>query len=141
MGTFNKFNDFKEQIAKGVHAFGTHTFKVFLSNELPLATDAVKSDIAEIAAGNGYTAGGVATTTSVSETGGVATVFCTKCTFTASGGAIPDFRYFILYNDTSAGKNLVGWSDRGSVVQLTNDGDSIVMRFDNLDNGGAFTIE
>jgi len=59
MASFNKFNDFVEQLAKGVHQLHAagHTLKVYLSNEAPLATDTVKADIAEITAQNGYPAG------------------------------------------------------------------------------------
>lgn len=140
MSTFNKFNDFAEQFAKGNHAFGTHDYKVMLSNVLPDSSDAVKADITEIAAGNGYTAGGNATTLTVSEAGGVATVSGTQVEFQASGGAIADFRYFVIYNDTSAGKPLVCWFDRGSVVSLQ-DGDRITVRFSNLADGPLFDLQ
>ena len=55
MASFNKFQDFVEQLAKGVHQLHAagHTLKVFLTNEAPLATDTVKADIAEITAQNG----------------------------------------------------------------------------------------
>lgn len=140
MSAYNKFNDFAEQFAKGVHAFGTHTFKVMLSNELPVASDAVKADVTEIAAGNGYTAGGAATTLTVSETGGIATVNGTQVEFQAAGGVMADFRYFVVYNDTAAGKPLVCWFDRGSVVSLQ-DGDKITVRFSNLANGPLFDLQ
>ena len=50
MASFNKFQDFVEQLGKGVHQLHAagHTLKVFLTNEAPLATDTVKADIAEI---------------------------------------------------------------------------------------------
>jgi len=55
MASFNKFQDFVEQLAKGVHQLHAagHTLKVYLSNEAPLATDTVKADIVEITAQNG----------------------------------------------------------------------------------------
>lgn len=39
MASFNKFQDFVEQLAKGVHQLHAagHTLKVYLSNEAPLA--------------------------------------------------------------------------------------------------------
>ena len=41
-------------------------------------------------------------------------------TFTASGGAIADFRYAVLYNDTptSPADALIGYWDYGSTVSL-----------------------
>jgi len=55
MASFNKFQDFVEQLCKGTHQLhaGGHTLKVFLTNEAPLAWDTVKASIAEITAQNG----------------------------------------------------------------------------------------
>lgn len=122
MAAFNKFNDFVEQLAKGIHlchAAG-HTFKVYLSNEAPLATDTVKTDIAEISAGNGYTAGGEDAQNDLSEAAGVASCTGVDIVWTASGGTIGPFRYAVLYNDSAASPldALIGWWDYGSAVTL-----------------------
>jgi hypothetical protein len=61
MASFNKFQDFVEQLGKGVHQLHAagHTLKVYLTNATPdAALDAVKADLAEITALNGYPAGG-----------------------------------------------------------------------------------
>ena len=139
MATFNKFQDFSEQLTKGVHQFGTHTFKVMLTNSAPVATNTVKSDLTDISAGNGYTAGGSATTITVSETSGTTTVSGSKVTFTASGGAIGPFRYATLYNDSAASKNLVGWWDYGASITL-NAGESLDVKFSNTDPGAILTL-
>ena len=115
------FQDFTEQLVKGVHNFDAagHVFRIYLSNTTPSASlDAVKADLAEIAGGNGYTAGGEDVQNTVSETGGTATVAGTDVVWTASGGAIAQFRYVVLYNDTSASDNLVAWWDHGSPLTL-----------------------
>lgn len=52
MAGFFKFNDFSEQLAKGVHHIGTDTFKIFLSNTAPAAANTVLADIAQIAYAN-----------------------------------------------------------------------------------------
>jgi len=59
MASFNKFQDFVEQLGKGVHQLHAagHTLKVFLTNQAPAATNTVKADITEITAQNGYPAG------------------------------------------------------------------------------------
>lgn len=91
-----------------------------LSNTLPVATNAVKTDIAEISAGNGYSAGGAPVTSQVySQTSGTATLSGTGPVFTAAGGSISPFRYAVLYNNTASGKNLIGWWDYGSSVTLS----------------------
>ena len=131
MATFNKFHPFVEAIAEKVHNLGTDTLKVMLTNTVPVNTNSVKTDITEISAGNGYTAGGnTAAQTSSSQTSGTYTLVLADPTpWTASGGSIATFRYAVLYNDTAASKNLIGWWDYGSAVSLAS-GDSFTVDFD-----------
>lgn len=119
MATFNKFQDFSEQLAKGIHVFGTHTFKLALTNSAPVATNTVLADITQIANGNGYTTGGETVTVTISETTGTTTVAGDAVTWTATGAMGP-FRYYVLYNDTatSPADALVGWWDHGGAVTL-----------------------
>ena len=118
MAAFNKFNSFIEAVFEGQHNFASNTFKVYLSNTAPAAANSVKSDIAEIANGNGYTTGGqTVTISSSSQAGGTYTAAVNQTlTWTASGGNIASFRYAIMYNDTSATDLLVGWWDYGSSI-------------------------
>lgn len=120
MAVFNKFNQFVKDLVDGKHQFSAHTFKVLLTNTAPVSTNQVKADLTEISAGFGYTAGGTATTISVSVAGGVAKVTGTDVTFTASGGPIGPFRYAVLYNDTqtSPADPLVGYWDYGAAITL-----------------------
>lgn len=140
MASYNKFQDFSEQLARGVHDFDAHTFKVMLTNSAPLETNTVKADLTEIAAGNGYTAGGTATTITLSETGGTTTVNGTEVVFTASG-AIGPFRYAVLYNDTptSPADPLVAWWDYGSSISLAS-GETFTVKFSNTSPGAIFTL-
>lgn len=122
MAAFNKFNQFVEDLAKKKHDLSADTFKVMLTNTAPVATNAIKADITEISAGNGYSAGGTATTiTSVAQTSGVLKAIYTDVVFTATG-AVGPFRYAVLYNDTQAtpAKPLVAWFDYGSSISLAN---------------------
>lgn len=140
MATFNKFNDFSEQLVIGVEDFDANTYKVMLVNSpAPVATNSVKADLTEISAGNGYSAGGTATTIAVSETSGTTTVTGTQVVFTASGGSIGPFRYVVLYNDTAASKNLVGWWDYGSSISLA-DTETFTVKFNNASPGTIFTL-
>src|SRR3989304_2401630 len=116
MATYNKFQDFVEQVLLAKHDFSAagHVFKIYLSNAVPSASlDAVKADLAEIGAGNGYTAGGEDTQNTMAEATGTATVTGTKVVWTASGGSIGPFRYVVLYNDTQTAPldALVTWWD------------------------------
>jgi hypothetical protein len=121
MAAYNKFQDFVEQLVAGVHDFDAHTFKIMLTNTAPVATNTVKANLTEISAGNGYTAGGTATTITVSETSGTAKVTGTDVVFTATG-AVGPFRYAVLYNDTptSPADPLIAWWDYGSSISLAN---------------------
>ena len=130
MAAFNKFSAFVADVANKVHNLGGDTLKVMLSNTAPAATHAVKADIAEIAAGNGYVAGGTAVTvTSSAQTSGTYKLVGNNVTFTASGGAITTFRYAVLYNATPASGNLIGYWDYGAPVTVTA-GNSFQVQFD-----------
>jgi hypothetical protein len=133
MAAYNKFQDFVEQVLLGKHDFSAagHVFKVYLSNDPPSASlDAVKADVIEITAGNGYPAGGTDIQNALSETGGTATVTGVDVVWTASGGSVGPFRYVPLYNDTQTTPNkpLVSWWDYGSAVTLNN-GESFTVDF------------
>jgi hypothetical protein len=124
--SFVVFDDFAEQVGKGVHNFASHTIKLALTNTAPVATtNTVLADITQIANGGGYTggAGGGYTLTGVSytETGGTATFTHTDpFVITATGGAIATFRYVVYYNDsaTSPADALIGYLDYGSALTL-----------------------
>lgn len=130
MAAFNKFNSFVEARGRKVHNLHTDTLKVMLTNAAPVAGNTVKADIVEIAAGNGYTAGGTALTgQSYSQTGGVAKLSASDPVITASGGSIGPYRYVVLYNDTAANDELIGWWDYGSNDTLL-DGESLTVDLD-----------
>jgi hypothetical protein len=130
MATFNKFNAFVADIANKVHNLGSDTLKVMLANTAPTATNAVKADITEIAAGNGYTAGGTqATLVSSSQSSGIYALKLNNVTFTASGAGIGPFRYCVLYNSTPAAGNLIGYYDYGTALTITA-GNSFQVQFD-----------
>ena len=144
MATFNKFQDFSEQLARGVHDFDAHTFKVALTNTLPVNTQVSLDTVTNHPAPantNGYTAGGTATTISISETTGTTTVSGTQVVFTASGGTLGPFQYYILYNDsaTSPADALIGWWNHGSSITL-NDTETFTVKFSNTSPGAIFTL-
>lgn len=127
MASFNKFNCFVEDLAEKVHNLGSDTLKVFLTNTAPNASTHTGYDgttgttgPAEIAAGNGYTAGGnaAAVSTSAQTAGTYKLVLSDPATWTASGGSIGPFRYAVLYNDTAVSNQLIGWWDYGASITL-----------------------
>jgi hypothetical protein len=126
MASYNKFEDFVEQLCLAVHNFTSHTFKIFMT---------------EISAGNGYTSGGEDTQQTLAEASGTATVTGTKVVWTATGSVGP-FQFVVLYNDdaTSPLDAVVAWWDHGSAVTLQN-GDTYTVKFNNGDpTGTIFTL-
>lgn len=126
MATFNKLQPFVENLAEKVFNLGSDTLKVMLTNTAPSAAHGQKSQLTEIAAGNGYTAGGVAVTISSSaQSSGTYKLVLADATITASGGSIGPFQYAYLYDDTALNDELIGYWDYGSPVTLA-DGESLV---------------
>lgn len=118
MASFVKYYTGVEALVEGINA-GSDTWKVALSNRAPVvATDTTLTNATEISAGNGYTAGGnAASTTSSAQTGGTyKLVLASPTAWTASGGSIGPFQYAILYDSTT--NNLIGYWDYGSAVTL-----------------------
>ena len=144
MAAYNKFQDFSEQLIRGVHDWDAHVFKVALTNVLPVATqvsfDPVTNHAAP-AATNGYTAGGTATTITISETGGTTAVQGTQVVFTAAGGSIGPFRYAVLYNDTatSPADALIAWFDYSSSITLL-DTETLTVAFNSTSPGTILTL-
>jgi hypothetical protein len=137
---YNKFEDFTEQLIRGVHDFEAHVFKVALTNTAPVATNTILGNITQIAAGSGYTTGGNTTTVTLSETSGTTTIQGTEVVFTATG-AMGTFRYAVLYNDTptSPVDPLIAWFDYGSAISLSN-GETFTVRFNNASPGTIATL-
>ena len=129
MATQNKFENFSEHLAEKVHDLNADLIKAYLSNATPSASlDSVKADLAEIAAGNGYTAGGPDMQNATSRTGGTTSVTAVDATITASGGSVGPFRYVVFYNDTptTPADPLISWVDYGSAITLA-DGESFTI--------------
>lgn len=124
MATFNKFNQFTADVANKIHNLGADVLKIMLVNSpAPVDTNTIKSNLTDIAAGFGYSAGGSAVTiTGSTQVAGVYSLVGNDLVFTASGGTIGPFRYAVLYNDTQGTpvKPLIGWWDYGTSITLAN---------------------
>jgi hypothetical protein len=132
MASFNKFNAFVADVANKVHNLGADTLKIMLSDVAPLGTNSIKSNLTEIAAGNGYAAGGSAVTiTASAQASGTYKLVGNNVIFTASGGAIAQFRYAVIYNSTPVNGNLIGWWDYGTEVNVTS-GNSFQVQLDQV---------
>jgi hypothetical protein len=133
MATYNKFQQFVEDLAKGVHNFTsdstcTVTVALTAAANAPVATNSVLADLTQISYTN--LSSRVVTGVTAEHTTGTVTFTANDLTLSASGGAVATFRYVVLYNDdpTSPADPLIGWYDYGSNVTLA-DGESLLIDF------------
>ena len=143
MATFNKFDQFVQDVCSGVHQFQTgttHVLKVALTNTAPVAGNTVIANITQVANGNGYTTDGatVGTITGAQTAGTMKVTGGTDPVFTATG-AVGPFRYAVLFNSTPTSplKPLIGWWDYGSSVTLAT-GETFTVDIDQTN--GLFTV-
>ncbi len=121
MSVYNKFQQFVEDLGKGVHQLHAagHTLMLYLTNNAPdAALDAVKADLVGITEENGYAAADAQN--DYTETGGTGTMTCVDKVWTATGGSFGPFRYVVLYNDTpvTPADPLICWWDYGSAITV-----------------------
>jgi len=133
MASFNKFQQFVEDVYKGVHNFtsdGTCSVTVALCNaaNAPVATNSVLANLTQISYTN--LSSRIVTGVTAEHTTGTVTLTANDLVLTASGGAVAAFRYIVLYNDdpTSPADPLIGWYDYGSDLTLQ-DGETLTIDF------------
>lgn len=133
MATFNKFQQFSEDLCKGVHNFTSDatcsvTVALCAAANAPVATNSVLANLTQIAYTN--LSSRIVTGVTAEHTTGTVTITATDLVLTASGGAVATFRYVALYNDdpTSPADPLIGWYDIGSDITLA-DGETLTINF------------
>lgn len=140
--TFVFYDHFLEIIGDGTLDMDNDTFKLALLDNTHVfdATDTQFSNVSadEIAAGNGYTAGGNAlTAVTWAQTTGTVKFDANDVVFTASGGPLATSRFALLYDDTTASDLLLGLVDMDG-DKTPGDGDSLTIQWDA--SNGIFTI-
>jgi hypothetical protein len=139
MASYNKFQQFVEDVAHKAHDLETDQFTVALtaSANPPVATNSVLADLTEISYTN--LSSRDITTTSSAQTSGTYKLTLTDLVLTASGGAVAAFRYVVIYNNTPTSPldPLIGWYDYGSDLTLQ-DGETLTIDFDG--SAGFITI-
>jgi hypothetical protein len=132
MATYNKFNIFLFDALSGGHDFRAagHQIMIYLSNTAPDAeTMTIKANLAEIAAGNGYTAGGKDIANDLTRSTFTATVTAVDQVWNATG-AMATFQHVVMYNNDTALKvdPLIAWWSYPSALPMQN-GDSFTADF------------
>ena len=128
MATYTKFQCFVEDLAEKKHNLASDTLKVAFSDasNVPSASADVKlADITTIDTTNLDSV--TLTVSSSSQTSGTYKLVVADKILTASG-AVPAFRYVIIYNDTAANKELICFFDYGTEVTLAS-GDTFKLDF------------
>jgi len=117
------FDSFLEALAEGKHNLANDQLRIALTNVAPVASDSILADIVQIDYAN--CSGRNVVVVSSASTAGVYKFVCADLSIEATGDVGP-FRYLVLYNDSSAQKELIGRYDRGAAETLT-EGESIVV--------------
>lgn len=136
MAAYVKYESFIEHLVnKIIDFFGpTDTYKAAIHTDAPVpATDATLSDLTQIGASNGYTAGGENIGFNSTRTGGTVTATATDVVWTATGGNLGGSttgRYVSIYDDTptSPADPLVCSYDYGSTFTIAS-GETLTLDF------------
>lgn len=138
MASFQKFNSFVEAVAEKVHNLGSDQLKIALTNTAPVAANSVYTDLTSpLPTTNlsGATPFNL-TTSSSAQTSGTYKLVIADLVLTATG-AVGPFRYIVIYNDTAASDELIGFYDYGTSISLAN-GETFTLDFDG--SAGVLTI-
>lgn len=130
--TYNKFQQFVEDLCKGVHNFTsdatcTLTVALMTNANAPAATNATLSNLTPISYTN--LSSRVITGVTAEHTTGTVALTVDDLVLTASG-AVATFRHVAIYNDdpTSPADPLICYFDYGSDVTLAN-GETFTLNF------------
>ena len=139
--TLSKNNFFTVDLGTAIHNLTTASLKVAFTDTAPTAGGThVYADIASPLATTNIVGGAsslIIPSTTYTQSGGTATLSAGTLTLTSQTGNFGAFRYVVVYDDSSASKNVIGWYDYGSEVTL-NSGDTFTVGFDQ--SNGVITI-
>lgn len=126
-------------MASGYYKLATDTVKVMLTDIAQGSTAYQYSHVTQIGATGGYVTGGFVLTTSMSQSSGTMRWFCADKVITASGAAIPQFRYVWLYDQSTVATPwpLIGYYDYNAEVNIP-DGQTFTIDFDG--SNGVFSV-
>jgi hypothetical protein len=118
MVAYNKFFNFVQDIAQGVHHLQSDalTYALTATANPPVATNSVLANITQIAYTN--LSPRVPTITSCVQTGGLLKLILANLTLTQSTTSSAAFEFVVLYNATPGAGPLISWWDYGSAVTL-----------------------
>lgn len=131
IGDVTLFNEFYEDIGLEVHQLETDTLKVGLITDAATPTAATGDprwgaggstnfSSSQVTPGGNYSTGGPAIANNTyTETSGTATLDGDNISIAQDGSNPTDARWGIIYNDTSTGKEAIGFVDLGGDTDLS----------------------
>lgn len=130
MATYNKFQQFVEDLANGVYTLATDQLVVALTTNAsaPVATNSVLANLTQISYTNLSSRN--ISLSAEGQTAGTYSYSPLDLTLTASG-AVATFRWVVIYNDTptSPADPLICYLDYGADVTLANSGETFSLDF------------
>ena len=138
-GDVTIFQEFANDLGEGHHSLDTDTLKfgIIDNTAAPTAADATPAwadySANEVATTGGYTANGETLTSGWAEAAGVGTLQLTSFTLSQNGSGFTDGYWGIIYNDTAASDQAIGFMELGGPV--SEQAADIVVKFNNAASG------
>jgi hypothetical protein len=124
-----KFNPMIENVFEKVFNFQSDTFVIALTAaaNTPTSSNSQLSNLTQVSYTN--LSSRTLTVSSSAQSGGTYKWVLADLTLTASGGSVAAFQNIVIYDDTAANDELVGYYSYGSDLTLAN-GESLLLDFD-----------
>ena len=128
--TLSKNYYFTLDMGSKLHNLGSDTLKLAFTDTAPTTATHVYTDISSPLSLTNMATSVALTSVTWTQSTGTATLGAATWTGTSQTGNFGPFRYIVLYNDTAASKNVIGWWDYGSEVTLAGaNGDQLTLTF------------
>ena len=130
MPTLQKNYFFTVDLGTKLFNLTSDTLKLAFTDTAPTTATHVYADIASPLSLTNMATSPALTSVTYTQSTGTATLGAATWTGTSQTGNFGPFRYVVIYDDTAASKNIIGWYDYGSEVTLNGaNGDQFVMTF------------
>ena len=130
MPTLQKNYYFTLDIGSKLFNLTSDTLKLAFTDTAPTTATHVYTDIVSPLALTNLNTSPALTSVTYTQSTGTATLGAATWTGTSQTGNFGPFRYIVVYDDTAASKNIIGWFDYGSELTLNGaNGDQLTITF------------
>lgn len=128
--TLSKTYFFTLDCGSEIHNLTSDTLKLAFTDTAPTTATHVYADIASPLTLTNLLTSPTLTGTGYTQSTGTATLASSTWTGTSQTGNFGPFRYIVVYNDSAANKNVLGWYDYASELTLNGlNADQLVITF------------